>query len=71
QGIEELRERIAECVPGPEVAVTLLVPFDHGDVVSKVHEHGDVRSVSHTADGTHLEARLPAWLAGEVASYAV
>jgi GTPase len=71
EGIEELRERIAELVPGPEIAVTLLVPFDHGEIVSKVHQHGDVQAVSHTADGTHLEARLPAWLAGEVASYAV
>jgi GTP-binding protein HflX len=71
EGVDELRDRIGELLPRPEVAVSLLVPFDHGEVVSKVHQHGDVQSVSHTADGTHLEARLPAWLAGEVASYAV
>jgi GTP-binding protein HflX len=70
-GMVELRDRIAELVPRPDVPVTLLVPFDHGEIVSKVHQHGDVQSVSHTAAGTHLEARLPAWLAGEVASYAV
>jgi GTP-binding protein HflX len=71
EGLTELRERIAELVPRPSVAVTLLVPFEHGEVVSKVHQHGDVQSVSHSAAGTHLEARLPAWLAGEVATYAV
>jgi GTP-binding protein HflX len=71
EGLAELRERIAELVPRPDVAVTLLVPFEHGEVVSKVHQHGDVQSVSHSAEGTHLEARLPAWLAGEVAAYAV
>jgi len=36
-----------------------------------VHQHGDVKSVSHTAEGTHMQARLPAWLAGEVAPYSV
>jgi GTP-binding protein HflX len=71
EGIDALRDRIAALVPRPDVPVTLLVPFDHGEVVSKVHQHGDVQTVSHTAQGTRLEARLPAWLAGEVASYAV
>jgi GTPase len=70
-GMEELNERLAGRLPGPEVPVTLLVPYGHGDVVARVHEHGEVKTVSHTAEGTHMEARLPAWLAGEVASYAV
>jgi GTP-binding protein HflX len=71
EGLETLRERIADLVPRPDIPVTLLVPFDHGEIVAKVHQHGEVRAVSHSAEGTHLEARLPAWLAGEVASYAV
>jgi GTP-binding protein HflX len=71
EGIDELRERISALLPRPDVPVTLLVPYDHGDVVSKVHQHGEVKRVSHSAEGTHMEARLPAWLAGEVASYAV
>jgi GTP-binding protein HflX len=71
QGLEELRERIGERMPRPDTAVTLLVPFDHGEVVSRIHEHGEVETVEHTAEGTHLQALVPAWLAGEVASYAV
>jgi GTP-binding protein HflX len=71
EGLELLRTRISDLVPRPDVPVTLLVPFEHGEVVSRVHQHGDVKTVSHTAEGTHMEARLPAWLAGEVASYAV
>jgi GTP-binding protein HflX len=70
-GFDELTERLAAKLPGPDVPVTLLVPYGHGDVVARVHEHGEVKTVSHTAEGTHMEARLPAWLAGEVASYAV
>ena len=71
EGFEELTERLAARLPRPDVPVTLLVPYGHGDVVARVHEHGEVKTVSHTAEGTHMEARLPAWLAGEVASYAV
>jgi GTP-binding protein HflX len=69
-GIDALRDRVSALVPRPDVPVSILVPFDHGEVVSKVHQHGDVQTVSHTAQGTHIEARLPRWLAGEVATYA-
>ncbi|MBV9487603.1 MAG: GTPase HflX [Frankiaceae bacterium] len=70
-GLEALRCRISDLVPRPDIPVTLLVPFDHGEIVAKVHQHGEVKTVSHSAEGTHMEARLPAWLAGEVSSYAV
>jgi GTP-binding protein HflX len=71
EGIEALRERIAAMVPRPDIPVTLLVPFERGEIVSKVHQHGEVQTISHTAEGTHLKALLPAWLAGEVSAYAV
>jgi GTP-binding protein HflX len=71
EGLEELRERISGLLPRPDIPVTLLVPYEHGEVVSKVHQHGEVKTVSHSEAGTHLEARLPAWLAGEVSAYAV
>jgi GTPase len=71
EGIDALRLRLGDLVPHPDIPVTILVPYDHGEIVSRVHQHGEVKAVSHTAEGTHMEARLPAWLAGEVASYAV
>ena len=40
-GLDELRERIAGRLP-QDVEVTLLVPYDRGDVVARVHEHGRV-----------------------------
>jgi GTP-binding protein HflX len=70
-GLDELREAVSDRVPRPNVAVSILVPYDHGEVVSKVHQHGDIESVTHTDRGTRLDAKLPAWLAGEVASYAI
>jgi GTP-binding protein HflX len=70
-GIAELQARLTELVPHPEVPVSLLVPFTAGDVVSRIHRYGEVSEVSHTADGTRMHARVPAWLAQDLASYAV
>jgi GTP-binding protein HflX len=71
EGMDALTARIAEQIPRPEIPVTLLVPFTAGGVVSRVHRYGEVQAVSHTAEGTRLDARLPAWLAGELEGYAV
>jgi GTP-binding protein HflX len=71
EGIEELQIRLNELVPRPEVPVTLLVPFTAGDVVSRIHRYGEVSEVSHTAEGTRLHARVPAWLAPDLTAYAV
>jgi GTP-binding protein HflX len=46
------------------------VPYDRGDLVARLHAHGDVTSVEHTVDGTRIAARVPAWMTGEVAHYA-
>jgi GTP-binding protein HflX len=70
-GLDCLQERLYERLPHPEVPVTLMVPFTAGDVVSRVHKYGEVQEVTHTADGTRLQALLPAWLADDVRSYAV
>jgi GTP-binding protein HflX len=71
EGLEALRERVAGMLPRPDVEMTLLVPFTAGDVVSRIHRYGEVAAVDHTAEGTRLDARLPAWLAGELAPYSL
>jgi GTP-binding protein HflX len=69
-GLDDLRRAVAERLP-QDVRLTLLVPYDRGDVVARVHEHGRVESVEHTDDGTRIVAALPAVLAAELARYAV
>ena len=71
EGVDELIERVTARLPRPDVAVTLLIPFNAGGAVSKVHRYGQVQAVSHTEEGTRLDARLPAWLAGELAAYSL
>ncbi len=58
EGIEELRERIDELLPRPSVEIELVIPYDRGDIVSRIHNDGEIISQKHTGDGTHLHARV-------------
>jgi GTP-binding protein HflX len=71
EGIEELRARLGDLIPRPDIPVTLLVPYDHGEVVARIHRHGEMGEVEHTAEGTRLSAMVPGWLSGDLARYAV
>lgn len=57
-GIEELMAVIERELPRLDLEVTLLVPYDRGDLISRAHKEGEVLSVDHTEDGTVLHARV-------------
>jgi GTP-binding protein HflX len=46
------------------VSVDLLLPFDRGDLVQMVHQHGMVEREEYTEGGTRIVARVPPRLAG-------
>ena len=69
EGIDEALAAIESELPKPAVEVAVLLPYDRGDLLSKVHEHGEVLSLEHTGDGTRLSARVNEVLAGELAAY--
>jgi GTP-binding protein HflX len=56
EGIDELLERIAEVLPAPEVELTLLVPYDRGEVISRLHVQGRVLSTDYREEGTLVRA---------------
>jgi GTP-binding protein HflX len=66
QGLEELRERIAEVLPRPELLVDLVVPYQRGDLVSRAHQTGTVLVEEHTGSGTRLRARVAPELAADL-----
>ena len=70
EGIPEALAAIEADLPRPAVEVLALLPYDRGDLLSRVHDHGEVLSVEHTGDGTLLKARVGEALAGELAAYA-
>jgi GTPase len=57
-GIDRLLERIAEELSGTRIEVRLLIPYDRGDVVARVHDQADVTSESYGESGTVIVARL-------------
>ena len=69
-GIDELRALIAEELPRPTIDVEVLVPYDRGDLVSRLHQEAEVLSSEHTGNGTLLKARVHPDLAGELAAFA-
>ncbi len=54
EGIEELLLMIAETIPQPTVELELLVPFDRGDVVARLHDTARVLETRYQESGTHL-----------------
>jgi len=69
-GLPALLEALQGRLPRPDVKVHVLVPYDRGDLVSRVHATGEVLAEEHTADGTLLDARVGGELAGLLAGYA-
>jgi GTP-binding protein HflX len=68
-GIDQLRETIAARLPHPDVDVDVLVPYDRGDLVARVHRDGEVLSEKHEDDGTRLTARVDGALAAALEQF--
>ncbi|WP_066522108.1 GTPase HflX [Curtobacterium ammoniigenes] len=58
EGVSDLLAAIERRLPEPDVALTLVVPYSRGDVVSRLHDLGAVRSTEYVADGTRLDVRV-------------
>jgi GTP-binding protein HflX len=71
EGLDELRLLIARELPRPAIAVDVLLPYDRGDLVSRVHDEGDLVRQEHEEQGTRVRARVTAALAAELEPYAV
>ena len=69
EGVEELRRRIADELPQPDIDVDVLVPYDRGDLVSRLHDEGEILGSEHVGDGTRVTARVHADLAAELAPF--
>jgi GTP-binding protein HflX len=70
-GFEALVDLIAEELPRPDIDVQVLIPYDRGDLVSRLHQHGEILHSEHVAEGTRVDARVNPELAGELTAYAV
>ncbi|MGB2949930.1 MAG: GTPase HflX [Rhodococcus sp. (in: high G+C Gram-positive bacteria)] len=70
EGIDELRDHLAEILAWPESEVDVLVPYTRGDLVARIHTEGRISKSTHEADGTRVEARVPTALASALTEFA-
>jgi len=68
-GLEALLEAIGARLPRPQIHLRVTIPFDRGDIVTAVHERGDVIDVSYTEAGTVIEARVDKKLLGQLEQF--
>jgi GTP-binding protein HflX len=71
EGIAEALAAIEAELPRPGVEFVALLPYDRGDLIDRLHRHGEIDEMEHTADGTRISGRANPDLAGELAAYAV
>ena len=71
EGIAEALRVIEGELPRPGVEFKALLPYDRGDLINRLHQHGEIESMEHTGDGTIVVGRANEDLAGELAAYAV
>jgi GTP-binding protein HflX len=66
-GIDELLEAISEAIPHPSVELALLIPYDRGDILNKLHRSdAEIISLEHGEHGTLANVRVREDLAAEV-----
>jgi GTP-binding protein HflX len=65
-GIEGLQAAIAERLPRPAVDLRVLLPYDRGDLVARIHRTGQVVQTRHVEDGMELTVRVGEQLAAEL-----
>ncbi|MBN1172387.1 MAG: GTPase HflX [Micromonosporaceae bacterium] len=68
-GFERLRAVIEERLPVPAREVLALVPYERGDLVSRVHSTGEMLTEEHTPEGTSIRAMVDDSLAAALAEY--
>lgn len=67
-GLAELRAMIEERLPRPQIRVDVIIPWERGDLVDKVHKQGELLASDFTERGTRISALVNPRLAGELQS---
>lgn len=71
QGIDTLLLAVEASIERQFLPLTVLLPYDRGDLMSLFHERGQVSSESHSANGITIFGRLPHRLVPYFRSYEI
>jgi GTPase len=69
-GIDDLVAEIERLLPRQYREVSVVLPYERGDLLSRAHSEGEVVRVEHGREGTDLTARVPLGLAAELGRFA-
>jgi GTP-binding protein HflX len=65
-GIEGLLHAIENSLPRLGVEINVVIPYDRGDLISAIHERGEILSEEYLPEGTAIHARVAGALAAEI-----
>jgi GTP-binding protein HflX len=71
EGMQELLERIAKLLPEPNVEVAALIPYNRGDLVSRLHLNSRIMTMDYREGGTFVRAMVNPEMAAELANYRI
>lgn len=71
EGMDDYLVALSHLLDERETTVHALIPYDHGELVSRLYEHGRVLNEEHGPDGTTIEARVPRALAQQLELFRV
>lgn len=70
EGIEELKQLIADTIPRPSIELNMLIPYAHGEIVSRLHEwDAEILQTAFVSDGTFVRALVREEVASELQEY--
>ena len=67
QGLDDLKDAIAEAIQETYVSVTFMIPFSRYGILSEIHAAGRVISETHTDEGTEITVMISGEDAGRLA----
>lgn len=71
EGFDALQDRIATKLPKPNVLIKVLVPYNRGDLASRMHLSSEILQIDYRENGTYLEAMVGEDLAAELEKFRV
>lgn len=71
EGIQELLARIAAMIPEPDIEIAALIPYNRGDLVSRLHLNSRIMVLDYRDNGTFVRAMVKPEMAAELANYQV
>jgi GTP-binding protein HflX len=71
EGFDELQAAIADRLPRPNVAVKVLIPYNRGDLVSRLHLNSQINKIEYQETGTYVDALVRPDIASELEAFRI